>query len=78
MDLDVDAETARDSRFLELSGEFPLAPIRADGGYRKAIAVLDALFARDDERSEGELEYFRHLARIVAGYEEAIGMWSAR
>jgi hypothetical protein len=77
MDSDVGADTARDSRFLELSREFPLAPIRDDGDYRKAIAILDALFVRDDERTEGDLEYFRCLARIVAHYEEAVGMWSA-
>ena len=74
----VDADATRDPRFLELAGEFPLRPIRDDVAYRKAIAILDGLFVRDDEKTEGELDYFRCLARIAAEYEEATGMWVAQ
>jgi len=75
----MEAEDVRDPVFLELAAEFPLAAIVDDHSYRRAIKILDRLFARDEQRTPGELAYFRELARIASDYEHRhpVFSWNA-
>ncbi len=66
-----------DSRYAELVSEFPLMSIHDDRSYRKALHILDHLFALEKKKTRGELEYFRALARIAHRYEVVNGMFKS-
>jgi HTH-type transcriptional regulator/antitoxin HigA len=56
--------------YLAMVRQFPLRPIRSDAECRKATAILDQWFGRDD-MDDGRADYVRVLAGLVADYEEA-------
>jgi hypothetical protein len=59
----------RGGRFSELAAVFPLAPIKDDVAYSRAIAILDRLFLLNREKSRDESDYFRVLAQLAYEYE---------
>jgi antitoxin component HigA of HigAB toxin-antitoxin module len=65
--MNIDRLKASKSR--DLVEEFPLLPLEDDDSYRIAIAILDRLFALDNQRTPAEMNYFRALARIAHEYE---------
>lgn len=54
--------------YLDLIGEFRLAPIRDDAGLDRAVAMIDRLLAMD--RDEGAQDYLDVLTALVEDYED--------
>jgi len=57
-------------RYLELIRENPLRVIRSEDEYARAIATLDRLSDRGNDRTPAETEYVLALAVFVEKYEE--------
>jgi HTH-type transcriptional regulator / antitoxin HigA len=57
-------------RYLELVREHPLRVIHSEEEYQRAIATLDRLSDRGNDRTVDETEYLLALATFVEKYEE--------
>jgi len=57
-------------RYLELVRECPLRVIRSESQYGQAIAMLDRLSDRGNDRTDDETEYLLSLAVFVKKYED--------
>ena len=58
-------------RYLQLFGQFPIRPIRSDGEYEAALAVLDPLAIRDEgSLSHDEQDYLEALTLVVSAYDD--------
>ena len=57
-------------RYLELVRENPLTVIRSEDEYERAIATLDRLSDRGNDRTVDETEYLLALATFDEKYEE--------
>ena len=58
--------------YLKLIRKFPLRPIRSEEELDRAIAVVDSLVVRMDERTPEEQDYLEILSDIVEKYESEI------
>jgi HTH-type transcriptional regulator / antitoxin HigA len=56
-------------RYLELVRQNPLRVIRSEGEYERAIAILDRLSDRGNDRTADETEYLLALSVFIERYE---------